>query len=105
LLKAGRAGRKPKLTEDQLRKIGRIVRGAKERLTNRDLVNLIYSFGHVRYNIGYVARIAKKLGWTSGKPAGGRTSRSERELWQLIEADRAVERIEADNARRKPWLI
>lgn len=98
LKKAGRAGRKPKLTEKQLRKLeGGLERGpealgyATGLWTTARVAELIEQEFEVEYHPGHVWRILKQLGWSCQRPTGRARERDEelvrwwkKERWPAI---------------------
>jgi transposase len=104
LKKAGRAGRKPKLSPEDLRRIERALRRGPERLgydtglwTIPRVADLIERDCGVAYSSSQVWRILRRLGWTPQRPTGRALERDEaairrwkRERWpQLKKTPRA----------------
>jgi transposase len=84
LKKAGRAGRKPRLTEAQLKRIERdLKRGAQAFGYETDLwtlgrvADLIEQSCGVRFTVGHVWWLLGKLGWSCQRPTGRALQRDE----------------------------
>jgi transposase len=89
LKKAGRAGRKPRLSTQQLRKIeqglkhGPGVLGYETSLwTSARVAHLIQQECGVEYHPGHVWRILRQLGWSCQRPAGRALERDETKIQQ-----------------------
>jgi transposase len=91
LKKAGRAGRKPRLNPDQLRKIESGLKQGPEALgygtslwTSARVAHLIERECGVAYHPGHVWRILRQLGWSCQRPAGRALERNEQkiQLWK-----------------------
>jgi len=84
LKQAGRAGRKPRLSPDDLRRIERkLKRGpqafgyATELWTSARVAHLIEEECGVRYHAGHVWRLLGQLGWSCQRPSGRAKERDE----------------------------
>ncbi len=80
----GRAGRKPRLTAADLRRIERALKRGPEALgyatslwTAKRVAVLIKSESGVRYHPGHVWRILRQLGWSCQRPTGRARERDE----------------------------
>jgi len=87
LKKAGRAGRKPRLSPPQLRKIERGLKQGPEALgygsslwTSARVAQLIERECGVEYHPGHVWRILRQLGWSCQRPAGRALERDEAKI-------------------------
>jgi len=87
LKKAGRAGRKPKLTEKDLSKLERGLQRGPEALgyatglwTTSRVAELIEQEFDVEYHPGHVWRILKQLGWSCQRPTGRARERDEEHI-------------------------
>ena len=87
LKKAGRAGRKPLLTEEERRHLAEWLLKGPERLgyetplwTCPRVAHLIEQEFAVRYHPGHVWRILVSLGWSPQRPAGRARERNEEEI-------------------------
>jgi transposase len=85
----GRAGRKPRLSRSDLRRIERALKEGPEALgyptslwTTERVAHLIEEECGVKYHPGHVWRILKKLGWSCRRPAGGALEQDERAIAQ-----------------------
>lgn len=87
LKKAGRAGRKPRLSAEDLRKIERALKRGPETLgyetglwtTNR-VTHLIAQACGVRYHPSQAWRILRQLGWSCQRPTGRARERDEEKI-------------------------
>jgi len=84
LKKAGRAGRKPRLSEADRRRVRRGLKQGPEALgyrnglwTARRVAKLIEQECGVQYHPGHVWRILRELGWTVQRPTGQALERDE----------------------------
>jgi len=87
LKKAGRAGRKPRLSPVDLRRVERGLKRGPEALgyvngvwTLRRVARLIQEECGVHYHPGHVWRILRQLGWTPQKPTGRALERDEQAI-------------------------
>jgi transposase len=87
LKKAGRAGRKPRLTEKELRKLERGLERGPEALgyanglwTTARVAELIEQEFEVGYHPGHVWRILRQLGWSCQRPTGRARERNEENI-------------------------
>lgn len=87
LRKAGRAGRKPRLSAADLRRIERGLKRGPEALgyvtglwTARRVTRLIEQECGVRYHPGHVWRILRDLGWSVQRPTGQALERDEQAI-------------------------
>jgi len=93
LKQAGRAGRKPKLSARQLRKIEQALRRGPETLgyasglwTAGRVRELIEHQCGVRYHEAHVWRILRQLGWSCQRPTGRALERDEKAIryWKRV---------------------
>ena len=84
---AGRAGRRAKLSDDQLKEVGRALRcgpqafGFKTNLwTLQRLCAVIKKLTGVRYHPGHVWRLMGQMGWSLQRPAKRAKERNERAI-------------------------
>ena len=84
LRRAGRAGRKPRLTADDLRRIERALKEGPEAWgywtglwTAERVAAVIEKLCAVRYHPGHVWRILRQLGWSCQRPTGRAVERDE----------------------------
>jgi transposase len=84
LKKAGRAGRKPRLSEADLRKVERGLKAGPETFgyetglwTLERVAKLIEDECGVRYHLGHVWWLLRKLGWSCQRPTGRALERNE----------------------------
>jgi transposase len=87
LRKAGRAGRKPRLSEEQRKQIPKLLLAGPERLgyetplwTCPRVAHLIEQQFGVRYHEGHVWKLLVRLGWSPQRPAGRARERSEEQV-------------------------
>jgi transposase len=107
LKKAGRAGRKPKLTVEQLATLERTLRSGPEVLgyasglwTLGRVRQLIEQQYGVRYNPSQVWRILRQLNWSCQRPAGRALERDEQAIrrWKRVEWPRIKKKPRAKGA-------
>ena len=89
LKKAGRAGRKPRLSPGEIHKIEQGLKRGPEALgyatslwTSARVAHLIEQECGVVYHPGHVWRILRQLGWSCQRPAGRALERSEEKIRQ-----------------------
>ena len=89
LKKAGRAGRKPRLSSQQLKKIEQGLKQGPEALgygtslwTSARVGHLIQQECGVEYHPGHVWRILRQLGWSCQRPTGRALERNEGKIQQ-----------------------
>ena len=89
LKKAGRAGRKPRLSSQQLKKIEQGLKQGPEALgygtslwTSARVGHLIQQECGVEYHPGHVWRILRQLGWSCQRPTGRALERNEAKIQQ-----------------------
>jgi transposase len=77
LRKAGRAGRRPRLTQKQLKGIEKALQRGPEALgyetslwTSQRVADLIEREFAIQYHAGHVWRILRRLGWSCQRPTG-----------------------------------
>ncbi len=111
LKKAGRAGRKPKLSAAQLRQIEQALKRGPEALGYatglwtagrvRELIE--YQCG-VRYHEAHVWRILRQLGWSCQRPSGRALERNEQAIryWKRVRWPRIKKKR---SARGAPWSL
>jgi transposase len=108
LKKAGRAGRKPKLSPSQLDQIEQGLKGGPEALgyttglwTTGRVRALIAEQCGVRYHAAHVWRILRQLGWSCQRPAGRARERDEAAIrhWKKVEWPRLKKKPAASGAR------
>ena len=87
LRKAGRAGRKPRLNEQQRRQLEKLLVAGPERLgyetplwTCPRVAHLIEQEFQVSYHDGHVWKILVGLGWSPQRPAGRARERDEKQI-------------------------
>jgi transposase len=87
LKKAGRAGRKPRLTADQLHRVEAALKAGPEQLgyetglwTGARVAHLIESEFGVRYTKGHVWWVLRQLGWSCQRPTGRAIERDEKAI-------------------------
>jgi len=94
LKKAGRAGRKPKLSVQQLAEIERTLKGGAEAVgyatglwTLARVRKLIKQQYGVQYNPSQVWRILRQLNWSCQRPSGRALERDEQAIrrWKRVE--------------------
>jgi transposase len=90
----GRAGRKPKLTAAELRRIERVLKRGPQVLgyqsnlwTLERVAELIERECGVRYHPGHVWRLLRQLGWSCQRPVGKARERNEKAIahWKKVE--------------------
>src|SRR5215471_21292966 len=93
LQKAGRAGRKPELTEADLERLGDLLLQGPEQLgyatplwTCARVAHLIEDEFGVRYHRGHVWKILDDLGWSCQRPVGRARERNEEQIrrWRRV---------------------
>ncbi len=108
LKKAGRAGRKPKLSTTQLREIEQGLKRGPEALgyatglwTGARVRELIEYQTGVRYHEAHVWRILRKLGWTCQRPSGRALERDEEGIrrWKKYRWPRIKKKRSASGGR------
>jgi transposase len=89
LRRAGRAGRKPRLSAQQLKKVEQGLKRGPEALgyetslwTSARVAHLIQQECGVEYHPGHVWRILRQLGWSCQRPAGRALERDETKIQQ-----------------------
>src|SRR2546426_4440563 len=89
LKRAGRAGRKPRLSAEDIKKIERGLKRGPEDLgyesslwTANRVAHLIEQECEVRYHPGHVWRILRQLGWSCQRPVGRALERDEEKIRQ-----------------------
>jgi len=87
LKKAGRAGRKPRLNQQQLQRLEELLREGPERLgyetplwTCPRVSHLIEQEFGVRYHGGHVWKVLVHLGWSPQRPTGRARERNEKQI-------------------------
>jgi transposase len=87
LKQAGRAGRKPRLSREQINQIERGLKGGPQALgyetslwTANRVVHLIERACGVHYHPGHVWKILRQLGWSCQRPAGRALERDEQAI-------------------------
>jgi transposase len=87
LRKAGRAGRKPRLSEKQRQQLEKLLLGGPERLgyetplwTCPRVAHLIEQEFAVRYHEGHVWKVLVGLGWSPQRPEGRARERKEEQI-------------------------
>jgi|SRR5215831_327520 len=87
LKKAGRAGRKPRLNQQQLRQLEKLLLQGPERLgyetplwTCPRVAHLIEQEFGVPYHEGHVWKILVQLGWSPQRPTGRARERNEKQI-------------------------
>jgi transposase len=89
LKKAGRAGRKPRLSVEDLRRVERGLKGGPEALgyetslwTSQRVAHLIEHECGVKYHPSQAWRILRQLGWSCQRPTGRALERDEAKIQQ-----------------------
>jgi transposase len=89
LRKAGRAGRKPRLSEQQRKQLEKLLVAGPERLgyetplwTCPRVAHLIEQEFDVRYHEGHVWKVLVGLGWSPQRPEGRARERNEEQIQQ-----------------------
>ena len=107
LLKAGRAGRKPRLLPSQLEQLGRGLKAGPEVLgygtglwTTWRVADLIERQTGERFHPGHVWRILRSLGWSCQRPTGRAIQRDECAIrrWQRVRWPELKKRPSASSA-------
>lgn len=87
LQKAGRAGRKPRLTEKQRQRLAKVLLAGPHRLgyetplwTCPRVAHLIEQEFGVHYHEGHVWKLLVRLGWSPQRPVGRARERNEEEI-------------------------
>lgn len=87
LRKAGRAGRRPKLSGEDLKRIERGLKQGPEKLgygtslwTSARVAHLIEQECGIRYATGHAWRILRQLGWSCQRPTGRALERDEEKI-------------------------
>jgi len=87
LIKAGRAGRPPKLSGEDLKRIERGLKRGPEKLgygtslwTSARVAHLIEQECGIRYATGHAWRILRQLGWSCQRPTGRALQRDEEKI-------------------------
>jgi len=87
LKKAGRAGRKPRLTEEQLRRVEAVLKAGPEQFGYETALWTAARVGHVierefgiRYSKGHVWWVLRQLGWSCQRPVGRAIERDEEKI-------------------------
>jgi transposase len=87
LRKAGRAGRKPRLSDKQRKQLAKLLLAGPERLgyetplwTCPRVAHLIEQQFGVRYHEGHVWKLLVRLGWSPQRPMGRARERSEEQV-------------------------
>lgn len=100
--KAGRAGRKPELTEADLQRLGSLLKQGPETLgyetplwTCWRVAHLIESEFKVKYHPGHVWKVLDGLGWSCQRPVGRARERNE-------EAIRQWKQVQWPEIKKKP---
>jgi transposase len=106
-ISSGRAGRKPKLSARQLRKIEQALRRGPEALgyasglwTAARVRELIEDQCGVRYHEAHVWRILRQLGWSCQRPTGRALERDEEAIryWKRVRWPRLKKKRSASGA-------
>ncbi len=105
---AGRAGRKPRLTEAQLQQVEEVLLGgplgsgyASEYWTLPRVAEVIEQLTGVRYHPGHVWRVLRKLGWSRQKPTTRARERDEAAIERWVQSTwPAVKKTPLAKARR-----
>lgn len=93
LKKAGRAGRKPELTEADRERLGELLLKGPEKLgyetplwTCARVAHLIQKEFDVEYHRGHVWKVLDDLGWSCQRPVGRARERNEEEIrrWRRV---------------------
>lgn len=114
LKKAGRAGRKPRLSEKDLGKLERGLQRGPEALgyasglwTTARVAELIEQEFSIKYHPGHVWRILRQLGWSCQRPTGRARERDEerirwwkQERWPAIKKKPAGKGAQSSSSTR-----
>jgi transposase len=93
LKKAGRAGRKPRLTDESFRQLERALKEGPEAhdfgtalWTTRRVATIIQRLTGVQYHEDQVCRLLQKLGWSCQRPTTQARQRNEEEIarWRKV---------------------
>ena len=93
LKKAGRAGRKPRLTDENFRQLERALKEGPEvhdfgtlLWTTRRVAIVIQRLTGVQYHADHVCRLLQKLGWSCQRPTTQARQRDEQEIarWRKV---------------------
>ena len=93
LKKAGRAGRRPRLTAENFSQLERALKEGPEAhgfgtllWTTRRVASVIERQTAVRYHPDHVCRLLQKLGWSCQRPTGQARERDERKIacWRKV---------------------
>jgi len=93
LKKAGRVGRKPRLTDENFRQLERALREGPEAhnfgtllWTTRRVATVIQRLTGVQYHEDHVCRLLQKLGWSCQRPTTQARQRNEQEIarWRKV---------------------
>lgn len=107
LQQAGRAGRKPRLSAEDLRRLEQGLLKGPEALGYETPLWTLWRVGHlieqelgVRYHPGHVWRILRQLKWSCQRPVGRARERNERaiEHWKKVEWPRIKKKPEKRGA-------
>jgi transposase len=100
--KAGRAGRKPELTQADLERLGQFLKQGPETLgyetplwTCWRVAHLLESQFQVKYHPGHVWKVLDRLGWSCQRPVGRASERNE-------EAIRQGKQVQWPEIKKKP---
>ncbi len=94
LRKAGRAGRKPRLSEEDLKRLEQGLLKGPEALGYETPLWTLWRVGHlieqefgVRYHKGHIWKILRQLKWSCQRPEGRARERNERAIqhWKRVE--------------------
>jgi transposase len=114
LQKAGRAGRKPRLTERQRQRLRKLLLAGPQRLgydtplwTCPRVTHLIEQEFSVRYHEGHVWKILVGLGWSPQRPMGRARERNEvdihhwkKKVWPAIKKKRSGRSASSSSSTR-----
>jgi len=112
LRKAGRAGRKPRLSGEDLRRLERGLLKGPEALgyetplwTSGRVADLIEREFGVRYHAGHVWRILVRLGWSCQRPEGRARERNEEAIrhWKKVRWPAIKKKPARRGARSSSW--
>ncbi len=108
LRKAGRAGRKPLLSKEDLRRLEQGLQKGPEALGYETPLWSLWRIGHlieqefgVRYHQGHIWKILRQLRWSCQRPAGRARERNEKAIryWKRVEWPRLKKKPKKRGAR------
>jgi transposase len=113
LKKAGRAGRKPRLSGEELKQLEQGLLKGPEALGYETPLWTLWRVGHlieqefgVRYHPGHIWKILRQLKWSCQRPEGRAGERKEKVIqqWKKVEWPRIKKKPEKKGARSSSWM-